>query len=81
MNTSTSNRSGYSLPADWNSSDCYWALRYTHDAYEHDFILEGHRSGAQLLVRVLEETGETPKAGNVLNVQVRVGCPSFCVMT
>lgn len=75
-----SNKSGYSLPAGWNNSSSAWSLRYTHDAYENEFVLEAHRHGKQLLVRLIEVPGEAIKPGQALNVQVSVHFPSGAVM-
>eukprot|EP00892_Ulva_mutabilis_P002102 jgi/Ulvmu1/11893/UM081_0052.1 len=67
--TATSAHSDYSLPAEWNNSNSYWALQYTHDACKNQFVLEGHRNGAQLLVRVMEDKRGAHHPGDAMNVQ------------
>lgn len=76
----TSNKSGYSLPAGWNNSSSAWTLRYTHDAYENEFMLEASRQESQLLVRLIEVPGEVMQPGQAFNVQVSADCPSGAVM-
>lgn len=71
----SSSYSGYKLPSDWNSSSTTWSLRYTHDAYENEFILEAHRNKTQLLIRVLEDPGADGEQGAPMKVQVSVNLP------
>ena len=63
-------RSGYRLPDEWNQNSGYWFLRYSHDACENEFVLEGYRQDTKLLVRVVEDLGAEPRKGEVMNVQV-----------
>jgi hypothetical protein len=47
-------------------------LKYSHRALKNEFILEAHRQGVQLLVRVIEDNPQAASGGEALNVKVSI---------
>lgn len=56
------------------SDCCCRCLKYSHRALKNGFLLEAHRQGKQLLIRVIEDN---PKAAPAEGLTVKVLAGSF----
>jgi hypothetical protein len=54
------------------SAGDFRCLKYSHRALKNGFILEAHRQGVQLLVRVIEDNPNAASGGDGLNVKVSI---------
>lgn len=69
LGTGTSCWNRYLPPSTWSANNTYWCLKYSHRALKNGFLLEAHRQGKQLLIRVIEDN---PKAAPAEGLTVKM---------